>query len=208
MARWEPDAYGRIRQAALELFTAQGFENTTVTQIAERAGLNRRTFFHHFADKREVVFSGPPEVDELIVAEIRAQPKSVDPLHAATAGLKSAAATVFEQQREAAIKRGRIIAASPELQERDMLKRATLADMIAAALRDRGTAGQAAVVAAWSAVAVFYAAFARWTEAANHHPLAQLIDEILDEFLSAAAAPTCRTPRKCHGPETDLGTSR
>ncbi|HWD01947.1 MAG TPA: helix-turn-helix domain-containing protein [Amycolatopsis sp.] len=197
MARWEPDAYGRIRQAALELFTAQGFENTTVTQIAERAGLNRRTFFHHFADKREVVFSGPHEVDELIVTEIRAQRESVDPLHASTAGLKSAAYTVFEHQREAAIARARIIAASSELQERDMLKRATLADMIADALRDRGTTDQAAVVAAWSAVAVFYAALASWTEPANRSPLAQLIDDILEQFLSAAT-PTRRAPKKRH----------
>ena len=189
VVRWEPDAYGRLRQAALELFTEQGFENTTVAQIAERAGLNRRTFFHHFADKREVVFSGSEQVEELIVAEIRAQPESVDPLHAATAGLTFAADTIFEQQREVAIKRARIVAASPELQERDMAKRATLADMIAAALRDRATADQVAIVTAWSAVAVFYGALARWTEAANRHPLAQLIDEILEEFLNAAARP-------------------
>jgi len=66
VVRWEPDAYGRLRQAALELFTEQGFENTTVAQIAERAGLNRRTFFHHFADKREVVFSGSEQVEERV----------------------------------------------------------------------------------------------------------------------------------------------
>ena len=190
MARWEPDAYGRIRQAALDLFTEQGFENTTVAQIAERAGLNRRTFFHHFADKREVVFSGSQEVEELIVTGIRAQPESADPLHAATAGLKSAAGTIFEPQREAATKRSRIVAASPELQEREMLKRATLADTITAALHDRGTADQAAAVAAWSAVAVFYLALARWTGSAYPRPLAQLIDEILEEFLSAAAGPS------------------
>jgi AcrR family transcriptional regulator len=187
VVRWEPDAYGRLRQAALDLFTEQGFEDTTVAQIAERAGLNRRTFFHHFADKREVVFSGSKEVEELIVTQTRAQPASVDPLHAAAAGLRSAADTVFEQQRETAAKRGRIVAASPELQERETLKRATLAAAIAAALRDRGTADQAAVVAGWSAVAVFYVALARWTQTADPRPLAQLIDEILEEFLSAAA---------------------
>ena len=83
----------------------------------------------------------------------------------------------------------RIVAASPELQEREMVKRAALAGMIAAALRDRGTAGHVAVVTGWSAVAVFYVALAGWTQAANRLPLAQLIDETLEEFLSAAACP-------------------
>jgi AcrR family transcriptional regulator len=189
VGRWEPDAYGRLRQAALDLFTEQGFEDTTVAQIAERASLNRRTFFHHFADKREVVFAGSDEAEELIVTVIRAQPDSVDPLHAATTGLVFAADTIFERQREAAIKRSRVIAASPELQERDMLKRAKLADTIAAALRGRSTTDQAAAVAGWSAVAVFYLALARWTDAVNRHTLAQLIGEILDEFLRAAMVP-------------------
>lgn len=186
MARWEPDAYGRIRQAALELFTDQGFENTTVAQITERAGLNRRTFFHHFADKREVVFASPPEDGEVMVAEIRAQPDSVDALHAAAAGLARAADQLFEQHREVAIKRRRIVDASPELQERDMLKRATMADTIAAALRDRGIPEQAAVVAAWSTVAVFYLALARWTDPANDRTFAHLIHAVLDEFVDTA----------------------
>ena len=66
MARWEPGAYERLREAALMLFDEQGFEKTTVAQIAERAGLNRRTFFHHFADKREVLFAGEDAVPPVI----------------------------------------------------------------------------------------------------------------------------------------------
>jgi AcrR family transcriptional regulator len=83
MARWEPGAYERLRNAALTLFDEQGFEQTTVAQIAERAGHNRRTFFHHFADKREVVFAGQDTSEELIAAGIRDQPEAVDPLRAA-----------------------------------------------------------------------------------------------------------------------------
>jgi AcrR family transcriptional regulator len=185
--RWEPDAYGRLQQAALDLFTERGFENTTVAEIAERAGLTKRTYFDHFADKREVLFSGSEHVDELVMTEIREQPESVPPLQAVAAGLKTASNTIFEQRREAATKRRQIIAASLELHERDMVKRATLADTIAAALRDRGIAEQAADVVAWSAVALFYVALAKWTEPANRQPLAELIDEALEEFLDAAA---------------------
>ena len=189
MVRWEPDAYGRLRDAALTLFAEQGFEKTTVAQIAERAGLNRRTFFHHFADKREVVFAAEGEAYELIAAEIRAQPASVDPLRAAAAGLRAASDTLFEQHRENAVKLGRVIAESPELQERELVKRAVLAATIAAALRDRGTTDPAAVVTAWSAVAVFYVARNHWNQAGNRQPLAELIDETLEEFLGVTARP-------------------
>src|SRR5215471_5784528 len=55
MGRWEPNARGRLEQAALELFLERGFEQATVTEIARRAGLTQRTFFRYFADKREVL---------------------------------------------------------------------------------------------------------------------------------------------------------
>jgi hypothetical protein len=130
-----------------------------------------------------VVFADQGDSDELIATEIRTQPDSVDPLHAATAGLRLAADTIYEQYREGAITLGGIIAASPELQERELVKRATLADKIATALRDRGTADPAAVVAAWTAVAVFFVARNRWNQPANHHSLAELIEMTLDEFI-------------------------
>ena len=187
MVRWEPDAYGRLREAALSLFVEQSFEKTTVAQIAERAGLNRRTFFHHFTDKREVVFAGQGESDEFIAAEIRAQPASADPLHAAAAGLKRAADEIFEQYQQGAVELGRVIAASPELQERELVKRAGLAAVIAAALRDRGTPEGAATVAGWSAVAMFFVARNRWNQPANRTTLAALIDETLQEFVSATS---------------------
>jgi AcrR family transcriptional regulator len=168
---------------------ASDSEKTTVAQIAERAGLNRRTFFHHFADKREVVVAGQGEAYELIATEIRAEPESADPLHAAAARLRSASDTLFEQHRDDAVKLGRVIADSPELRERELVKRAALTAVIAAALRDRATTDPAAVVTAWSAVAVFYVARNRWNQAGNRQPLAELIDETLEEFLGATARP-------------------
>ncbi|MGK5683693.1 TetR/AcrR family transcriptional regulator [Actinoplanes sp. URMC 104] len=185
MARWEPGAYDRLREAALTLFDEQGFEKTTVAHIAERAGLNRRTFFHHFADKREVVFAGQDASDELITGEIRAQPPAVDPLHAAVAGLVRAADTIYEQYREGAVLLGRVIAASPELQERELAKRATLAAGMAAALRERGTSEAAAEVAAWTAVAVFFVARNRWNQPGNERTLAEHITATLAEFLAS-----------------------
>ncbi|AEV85123.1 yvdT-like transcriptional regulator [Actinoplanes sp. SE50] len=185
MARWVPGTVERLRTAALTLFDEQGFEKTTVAQITERAGMNRRTFFHHFADKREVVFAGQEHSEELIAAEIRGQDHGTDPLRAAVAGLQAVSDQVYEQFREGAVVLGRVIAASPELQERELVKRAILADRIAAALRDRGTADAAATVAAWTAVAIFFVARNQWNQPDNQHTLAHLIAMSREDFLGA-----------------------
>ncbi|MEV4349499.1 helix-turn-helix domain-containing protein [Actinoplanes sp. NPDC049596] len=186
MARWEPGAEERLREAALLLFDEQGFEKTTVAQIAERAGLNRRTFFHHFADKREVVFAGQETSDELIATAIRTQPEGVPPLPAAVAGLAHAADTLYEQYREGAVLLGRVIAASPELRERELVKRAALADTIAAALRARDTNEPAAAVAAWTAVAIFFVARNHWNQPGNNRTLADLMTATLENYLTTA----------------------
>src|ERR1700721_4611160 len=69
MSRWEPNARGRLEQAALDLYVERGFEQTTVADIAERAGLTERTFFRHYANKREVLFGGSAMMqDELLRA--------------------------------------------------------------------------------------------------------------------------------------------
>lgn len=190
MVRWEPDARGRLRAAALELFVEQGFERTTVAQIAERAGLNRRTFFHHFADKREVVFAGQEGDDEQLLIAVRDQPGPADPLAAALAGLKRVVAEPSERFREGAVQVGAIIAASPELRERELAKRGHLAGVLAAALRERGVAGGAAEVTGWAAVAVFFVARNRWNRPGNQRTLAAHLDGAAAEFVSSSSAPS------------------
>ena len=60
--------------AAIELFDEQGYEATTVAEIAERAGLTKRTFFRYFSDKREVLFSGSQELQRLWLEGLAAAP--------------------------------------------------------------------------------------------------------------------------------------
>src|SRR5271157_1533904 len=92
MARWEPDARGRLMNAAFELYGARGFEQTTVAEIAEQAGLTERTFFRHFADKREVLFAGAEALQELLVSTVAKAPAGLAPIDAATAGIEAAGA--------------------------------------------------------------------------------------------------------------------
>src|SRR5579862_9895202 len=113
MSRWEPNARGRLEQAALALYGECGFEQTTVAEIAERAGLTERTFFRYFADKREVLFGGAEEVKGQLVDAVAGAPSSATPLEAVSAGLMAFAKLLDEQRgRQFARKRSRVIASN------------------------------------------------------------------------------------------------
>lgn len=163
VTRWEPDAHGRLAEAALELFGERGFEQTTVEDIAVRAGLTKRTFFRYFTDKREVLFSGGEQLRAVIVNALAAAPASASPLAALTLGLEAAADVI--QAREAfSRRRQRAIASSVELQERELLKMAKIAADLAEGLRARGVEEPSASVLAEAAAGVFRVAFERWVE--------------------------------------------
>ena len=188
MARWQPDARGRLQEAALTLYDERGFDDTTVTQIAEHAGLSKRTFFRYFTDKREVLFAGSKDLEELMVTEVARAPESTAPLDGMIAALDAAAA-IFEPLREHATRRQQIIAANPELQERELIKLASLAGAVAQALRGRGVAEAPAILTAEAGITVFRIAFERWVEHANRRELQPLIHEALEELRAVTAQP-------------------
>jgi AcrR family transcriptional regulator len=181
MVRWQPDSRGRLEQAALALFGERGFENTSVAEIAARAGLTERTFFRYFADKREVLFGGAGALQEILVHGVTAAPDSVAPIDAVAAAL-AAAGTLLEARRDAARQRQAVIMANTELRERELIKLATLAAAMAEALRGRGVASPAASLTAEAGIAVFKVAFERWVDATNRRDLPRLIRESLAEL--------------------------
>jgi AcrR family transcriptional regulator len=186
MGRWEPNARGRLIQAAFALYSERGFEQTTVAEIAQRAGLTERTFFRHFADKREVLFAGADALQELLVSTVAKAPASLAPIDAAAAGLEAAGALIQEggelpQQRQA------IIAASAELRERELIKLASLAAALTEALRRRGVEDPAASLTAEAGIAVFKVAFERYVGETDRQDLPQLIRESLDELKAVTA---------------------
>jgi len=195
MVRWEPNPRGRLEQAALELYHQRGFESTTVAEIAERAGLTERTFFRHFADKREVLFSGAGALQELLVNNVAEAPAASPPIEAIAAALVEVATAVFEPRREFARQRQAIIAANAELQERELIKLASLASAVAGALRGRGVSDPAASLAAEAGIAAFKIAFERWTSETSQRTLSQLIQESVDELKLVTAGRTAvRSP--------------
>jgi AcrR family transcriptional regulator len=166
MTRWEPNASGRLGLAALELYSERGYDQTTVAEIAKRAGLTERTFFRYFADKREVLFYGSGLLQERLVQGIDEAAPALSPIDAVGAALEAAAGP-FEEVRDFSLRRQAIIAANPELQERELIKLAALAAALADALRRRGVPDPAASLAAEAGIAVFKIAYLRWADEAG-----------------------------------------
>lgn len=187
MSRWEPNARGRLEEAALDLYTERGFDETTVAEIAERAGLTERTFFRHFTDKREVLFGGQDLLSQLFVDSIACAPDDEPPLEIVGAAL-AAAGPFFESRHKHARRRQAVIAANPRLQERELIKLSSIASTIAEALRRRGVTDTASTLAAEAGVAVFKVAFDRWLQHGKRDQLPQFIRESLDELRAVSAS--------------------
>ncbi|HEV2362154.1 MAG TPA: helix-turn-helix domain-containing protein [Acidimicrobiales bacterium] len=186
MGRWEPDARGRLEKAALDLYLERGYEKTTVAEIAERAGLTERTFFRHFADKREVLFGGSAMLEDLLVTAVVGAPASCGPLEAVALALDGAGALI-QQRGPVAKKRQAVIAANPELRERELIKMASWAVALTNALHERGVLDPAARLAAESGIAAFRVAFEHWIEQPTRRNLPSVFRETLDRLRSVAA---------------------
>jgi AcrR family transcriptional regulator len=186
MGRWEPDARGRLAKAAMALYGEQGFEQTTVAQIAARAGLTERTFFRHFADKREVLFYGMEMMRDLLVRAVADAPASATAMDAVGAAFQAAGGMLQENPERVRL-RDAIVSANAELRERELIKLAAFTAAVAGALRDRGIPEPAASLAAETGTAVFKVAFARWVSQPGQPDLPGIFGELMDELRDVLA---------------------
>jgi len=206
MARWEPNARERLVDAALELFHERGYNRTTVGEIAVRAGLTERTFFRYFTDKREVLFGGARDLEKGIADAIAAAPQGTSPLDAVVGSLETIAAQ-FPPRRDYRA-RERLIAAHPELRERDLIKLASLTSTIAEALRARGVVDPAASLAAEAGIAIFKVAFERWVSGAQPRDLPLQIRAALGELQIVTAGSTSASSKSRAAPVSRRQTSK
>ncbi|MTD52892.1 TetR family transcriptional regulator [Amycolatopsis pithecellobii] len=189
MPRWEPGSTERMQRAALELFAEQGFEKTTVNEIAARAGVTRRTFFRHFSDKREVLFSASvtdfPET--ALVEGIARADGSLMPLQMI---MSASAAYDWDTlgPRDLHRQRHAVIAANPELMERQLIKYEASRVAFAEALLRRGFDADAANLAADVGGALVRSAYERWLDAGDDTTMAQIIEDIVATLRTALAA--------------------
>jgi AcrR family transcriptional regulator len=185
MARWQPNPSERLVLAALELFEERGYERTTVVEIAERAGLTKSTFFRHFQDKREVLFGGGT-LPGLLVAAIEAAPGDATPFEAVARALEAVGREAFTPaRRELVARRRAVIAANPELREREALKGLGLITAMTDALKRRGVPHLTSAVAAHMGALAMAIAYERWSETADGEGFGELARQTLAEVQAA-----------------------
>ena len=185
VSRWSPDARGRLEKAAYELFLERGYDEATVADIAERAGLTERTFFRHFTDKREVLFSGSSALEHELLRALDETPPDAPPIEAARIAV--AAISRLLRERAHARKRQTIVDDHPDLQERGLIKRATLTGTLARGLQQRGVPETAANLAADMGIAAFYVGFEQWLDDARGRELVEIVEEKFDELKAIAS---------------------
>lgn len=166
----------------MELYVERGYDATTTADIAERAGVNDRTFFRHFSDKREVLFGGQEDLRDALVASVRAAPTDEAPVDVVKRAIV-ASAHILEANLETGMARRQLISRTPALFERDLAKGAAMATALADALHERGTARDAADLAGTVCWAAFHHAATRWMAA----PERDLRAHVDDAFALLAA---------------------
>ena len=196
MARWQPNASERLVLAALDLFEERGYEDTTVIEIAERAGLTKSTFFRHYPDKREVLFGGEA-MSGLLVEGIAAAPPDATPLEAVAHAMEAVGRDAFTPaNRRFSARRRAVIAANRELREREALKGLGLTASMTEALVRRGVPDLTACVAAELGALALKIAYERWSEASGGAGFGAVARNALDELMSARDA--LRAPSTRH----------
>ena len=185
MPRWDPEAAQRLQTAAIELFLELGYENVTVSQIADRAGLTRRTFSRYFKDKRDVLFAGSEELPPTLAAAVLAADPALSPYAALITALVDVSAELANRVAPLAAQRRAVVARSPELQERGRTKFAEVTVALAAALGKRGVDSDNARLLASVGVAIFQSGFDRWVDNPDAASLPMRIREAAEQLAGA-----------------------
>jgi AcrR family transcriptional regulator len=186
--RWDADAEGRLLKAAIELFIDRGYDQVTVAEIAERAGLKKRSFFRYFTDKREVLFGGSAAFEQTVVAGVLQAPETMPPLDAVVASLATAGAGLTSWGEPVRL-RQQVIASSPELRERELIKLASLTAQVTHALTQRGAEELTASLTAQAGMTAFTTAFELWTASPGAQDFHELIHDSLERLRTAISRP-------------------
>lgn len=184
MVRWAPGTQQRLQDAALELFATRGYDQTTATDIAQAVGLTERTFFRHFADKREVLFHGQQMLTDAFLAGLDDAPHGAAPIHLAVSALRSSSQFFDDERRPHSRLRQSVIDANPALQEREALKLVGLGRDLGAALREQGVDDTVADVSAQIAVMAFGIAFAQWIAEGEQRSFETIAMDVIREVVA------------------------
>jgi AcrR family transcriptional regulator len=183
MGRWAPDAGGRLYQAALDLFVADGFTNVTVEQIADSAGVTARTFFRHFPTKEDVLFSDGVAIVAHLATAIQDAPASSTPSELLLAALVRFADSMDDERSHQRV-RASIITSVPALRERELLKQHHIAMTMVDELVRKGIPRERAVTLAGVGMVVFQNAYRGWVTDRRRMTLAERIEGTLADLAA------------------------
>lgn len=181
----------------MELFEEQGFEDTTAVQIAKRARVTTRTFFRYFSDKQEVLFADEDVFRGVLVRQMHEATDVAEPLHTVT---RTLAEYDWEGlgSRESLRRREAMIASTPYLQERELIKQHQMAEEFSTALQRHGVEPELAELAAHVGVQVFRIAYRLWLEGGDAADLTAAITKVTSRLATIvpadATAPRGRAP--------------
>ena len=187
MPRSGEQARARLQEAAITLYGRNGYDATTTAEIAAAAGVTERTFFRHFADKREVLFGGESVMRESLTAAIAAVPGTPAPLAILCAAFRTVV-PYLESRRALSEPRSRIIAATPALRERELAKAANMVEVVAEALAARGIPRRRARLAAEIGMATIGEAIRLWRND-SADDLNEYITRSFDDLMALCADP-------------------
>jgi AcrR family transcriptional regulator len=151
----------RLLKAALEMFTERGYDETSVSEIAARAGVTEMTFFRHFPGKASLLVDDP--YDPVIGAAIRRQPAGLDPICRAARGIRSAWRQLPPPSVEQVRIRLRIVAQTPALRASIAGGTAATEAVIADALTSGRTGRCEALIAAGAVMGALNTALLEWS---------------------------------------------
>lgn len=180
----------------MELFEEQGFEDTSAVQIAKRARLTTRTFFRYFADKQEVLFAGEEMLRAALVQDILHATDTAEPFRAVTRILAE-----YDWEglgpRESLRRREAMIASTPYLRERELIKQHQMADDFSTALfHHHGVDPELADLAAHVGVSVFRSAYRQWLAADDNAELATTTETAVSLLAGLVPSKATTTRRK------------
>jgi AcrR family transcriptional regulator len=124
----------RLTAAGMALFLTQGFEATTLDQIAAAADISRRSFFHHFASKEDLVFAWQDSFCGALIQALSHRPDDEPPIDAAIGALVATLGSFDRDQAEAI---ARFVEETPALRDREQVKYALMEQALAEALARR-----------------------------------------------------------------------
>jgi AcrR family transcriptional regulator len=166
MSRNGEEVHRRLQHAALELFVERGYDLTTASEIAARAGVTERTFFRHFSDKRDILFDRDASIRTALTEAIARAPTDLAPIQVLLIAFHAVEA-IFEDTRRFSVPRQAVIAATPALRERELTKLASLIAAMASALGQRGFEARLSTLAAQVGAAAFSYAWTAWLDDAS-----------------------------------------